>query len=72
MNIEARLAFLDWCRRERDGNQRILDLFTAGTMRTGKNDGSGWQDTTDESIANSQRIISDMNDLIAKIEAGDA
>ena len=65
----ARAAFLAWCRNERDINQRIVERLTSGAMRTGSNDGNGWQDTSAESLANSRRIIADMDALIPKIEA---
>lgn len=66
---ELERAFLDWCRRERDVNQSLVDQVSAGSIRTGKNDGSGWQDTTDDDLARAQKIIADLDELIARIEA---
>lgn len=66
---ELERAFLDWCRRERDVNQSLVDQVSAGSIRTSKNDGSGWQDTTDDDLARAQKIIADLDELIARIEA---
>jgi hypothetical protein len=69
MRTDLEQAVLEWCRRERDVNQRLIDQISAGSMRTGKNDGSGWQDTSDEDLARAQKSVADMDELIARIEA---
>lgn len=61
--------FLDWCHDQRGANRRIIELLSSGKMKTGSNDGSGWQDTTQDSLATSERIVAEMDDMIAKIEA---
>jgi len=65
-------AFLDWCRQERDENQKFVDLLSSGSMKTGRNDGTGWRDTTNDDMEKSKRIVSNLNGLIAKIEKDNA
>ena len=69
MDSTTRKAFADWCRSEREVNQRFVDRLSSGSMKTGKNDGTGWVDTTAEDLAVSKRIVAAMDDLIPKIEA---
>jgi hypothetical protein len=56
MRSDVKEAFLEWCRRHRDENQRIAELLSTGQMRTGSNDGTGWRDTTAEDIERSKEI----------------
>jgi hypothetical protein len=69
MRSDLERAFLEWCRRERDVNQRLVDQISTGSMRIGKNDGRGWQDTTDDDLARAQLIVADLDELIARLEA---
>ena len=69
---ESIKQFLDWCENERQSHSRLVDLLSNGTMRTGSNNGSGWQDTTDRNLADSKRIVAEMDAMIAKIKADHA
>ena len=42
--------FVAWCKQEQASLQQQLELMLAGKVLTGENRGSGWVDTTGESI----------------------
>ena len=50
MANEAPINLLDWCKRERENLQCQFDALKAGRFKTHSNDGSGWKDTTQDSI----------------------
>jgi hypothetical protein len=61
---EARLAFIGWCKRERQTLQRQYDLFSGGTCRMWCNR----EDITQATLAGITKDISELDRLIAKCE----
>jgi hypothetical protein len=69
MANEALINLLDWCKRERENLQWQLDALKAGRFKTHSNDGSGWKDTTQDSIERVEENIRELSKLIYKYEA---
>jgi len=46
----ARGRFVAWCKQEQASIQQQLELMQSGKVLTGENRGSGWIDTTGESL----------------------
>ena len=69
MANEALINLLDWCKRERENLQCQLDALKAGRFKTHSNDGSGWKDTTQDSIERVEENIWELSKLILKYEA---
>jgi hypothetical protein len=55
MANQVLINLLDWCKRERENLQCQLDALKAGRFKTHSNDGSGWKDTTQDSIERVER-----------------
>jgi hypothetical protein len=70
MANEALINLLDWCKRERENLQCQLDALKAGRFKTHSNDGSGWKDTTQDSIERVEENIWELSKLILRCEAG--
>jgi hypothetical protein len=70
MANEALINLLDWCKRERENLQCQLDALKAGRFKTHSNDGSGWNDTTQDSIERVEENIWELSKLILRSEAG--
>ena len=66
MANKALINLLDWCKRERENLQCQLDALKAGRFKTHSNDGSGWKDTTQDSI---ERVEANIWEL-ERISAG--
>jgi hypothetical protein len=43
--------FIAWCKQEQASIRRQLELMESGKVQTGENLGSGWVDTTAQSVA---------------------
>ncbi len=69
MANEALINLLDWCKRERENLQCQFDALKAGRFKTHSNDGSGWKDTTQDSIERVEENIRELSKLIYKYEA---
>jgi hypothetical protein len=70
MANQALINLLDWCKRERENLQCQLDALKAGRFKTHSNDGSGWKDTTQDSIERVEENIWELSKLILRCEAG--
>ena len=64
MANKALINLLDWCKRERENLQCQLDALKAGRFKTHSNDGSGWKDTTQDSIERVEENIWELSKLI--------
>jgi hypothetical protein len=60
--------FIAWCKQEQASIEQELELMESGKVRIGKDIGSGWIDTTAESIERARARIADLNELLT--EAG--
>jgi hypothetical protein len=69
MANEALINPLEWCKRERENLQCQFDALKAGRFKTHSNDGSGWKDTTQDSIERVEENIRELSKLIYKYEA---
>jgi hypothetical protein len=70
MANQALVNLLDWCKRERENLQCQLDALKAGRFKTHSNDGSGWKDTTQDSIERVEKNMWELSKLILRCEAG--
>ena len=62
--------FIAWCKQEQASIEQQLNLMESGKVRTGEDIGSGWVDTTEESIERAKARLAELNDLLT--EAGKA
>ena len=58
--------FVAWCRQERASLQQQLELMLAGKVLTGENRGSGWIDTTGESIERAKSRLAELKSLLTE------
>lgn len=61
----SRQDFIDWCQRQREMSQRAYDLYKAGKMTFH----SGRVDVTASQMESLERVIAEMDRLIALAEA---
>ena len=66
--MAATERFIAWCKQEHASIEQQLELLRAGKVRTGEDIGSGWVDTTEESIERAKERLIELNDLLS--EAG--
>jgi hypothetical protein len=62
--------FIAWCKQEQASIEQELELMESGKVRIGKDIGSGWIDTTDDSIERAKTRLAELNELLT--EAGAA
>ena len=62
--------FIAWCKQERASIQQQLELMETGKVLTGENRGSGWVDTTAESIERGRARLAELESLLT--ESGSA
>jgi hypothetical protein len=62
--------FIAWCKQEQASIQQQLDLMKTGKVLTGENRGSGWVDTTAESIERGKARLVELESLLT--ESGSA
>jgi hypothetical protein len=62
--------FIAWCKQEQASLEQELELLESGKVRTGEDIGSGWIDTTDDSIERAKARLAELNELLT--EAGTA
>ena len=58
--------FIAWCRQEQASLEQQLELMQAGKVRTGEDIGTGWIDTTAESIERTKARLAELNDLLTE------
>ena len=62
--------FIAWCKQEEASIEQQLELMIAGKVRTGEDTGSGWIDTTPESMERAIARLAELKSLLT--EAGSA
>jgi hypothetical protein len=62
--------FVAWCKQEQASIQQQLELMQTGKVLTGENRGSGWVDTTSESIERAKFRLAELESILT--EAGPA
>ena len=58
--------FVAWCKQEQASLQQQLELMLAGKVLTGENRGSGWVDTTGDSIERAKVRLADLESLLTE------
>jgi quercetin dioxygenase-like cupin family protein len=58
--------FIAWCKQEQASIQQQLDLMEAAKVLTGENLGSGWVETTAESIARARTRLAELESLLTE------
>ena len=58
--------FIAWCKQEQASIQQQLDLMETAKVLTGENRGSGWVDTTAESIERARARLVDLESLLTE------
>lgn len=58
--------FIAWCKQEQASIEQQLELLQGGKVRTGEDIGSGWIDTTEESIERAKARLAELNDLLTE------
>jgi len=58
--------FIAWCKQEQASIQQQLELMEAGKVLTGENRGSGWVDTTAESIERAMARLTELESLLTE------
>jgi hypothetical protein len=58
--------FVAWCKQEQASLQQQLELMLAGKVLTGENRGSGWVDTTGESIERAKSRLAEVESLLTE------
>ena len=58
--------FLAWCKQEHASIEQQLALLKAGKVHTGEDTGSGWIDTTGESIKRAKARLAELEDLLTE------
>jgi hypothetical protein len=58
--------FVAWCKQEQASIQQQLELMQASKVLTGENRGSGWVDTTGESIERATARLAELESLLTE------
>ena len=58
--------FIAWCKQEQASIQQQLDLMETGKVLIGENRGSGWVDTTAESIERGKARLLELESLLTE------
>lgn len=58
--------FVAWCKQEQASLQQQLELMLACKVLTGENRGSGWADTTGESIERAKSRLAELESLLTE------
>jgi hypothetical protein len=58
--------FIAWCKQEQASIQQPLDLMETAKVLTGENRGSGWVDTTAESIERARARLVELESLLTE------
>ena len=62
----APARFIAWCKQEQASIQQQLDLMETAKVLTGENRGSGWVDTTAESIERAKARLVELESLLTE------
>ena len=54
--------FIAWCKQEQASLEQQLEMMESGKVRTGEDIGSGWIDTTEQSIGRAKARLAELND----------
>jgi hypothetical protein len=66
--VAAPDRFIAWCKQEEASIEQELELMVSGKVRTGRDIGAGWVDTTEEAIERAKARLAQLNVLLT--EAG--
>ena len=58
--------FIAWCKQEQASLEQQLEMMEAGKVRTGEDIGSGWIDTTEQSIERAKARLAELNELLTE------
>ena len=58
--------FVAWCKQEQASLLQQLELMETGKVLTGENRGSGWVDTTGESIERANARLAELESLLTE------
>lgn len=61
--------FIAWCKQEEASIQQQLELMEKGKVRTGEDTGSGWIDTTAESMERARARLAELKSLLTETGA---
>jgi hypothetical protein len=67
--VTAPGRFIAWCKQEQASIERELELMLAGKVRIGEDIGSGWVDTTEDSIERAKERLAELRDLLTQAGA---
>ena len=56
--------FIAWCKQEQGSIRQQLELMQAGKVQTGENQGSGWVDTTAESVVRAKARLAELAEFV--------
>ena len=62
----ARGRFVAWCKQEQASIEQQLELMQSGKVLTGENRGSGWIDTTGESVKRAKARLAELESLLTE------
>ena len=70
MKNDALINLVDWCRREQESLRQRLELMKAGKFRIGEKEvgQDQWIDTTPQSIEQLERMIAELDNVLASYE----
>ena len=58
--------FIAWCKQEQASLEQQLEMMESGKVRTGEDIGSGWIDTTEQSIERIRARLAELNELLTE------
>jgi hypothetical protein len=58
--------FIAWCKQEQASLEQQLEMMESGKVRTGEDIGSGWIDTTEQSIERVRARLVELNELLTE------
>jgi len=64
--------FIAWCKQEQSSIEQQLELMKSGKVRTGEDKGTGWTDTTAQSIDRAEARLAELREFITEAGAAEA
>jgi hypothetical protein len=58
--------FIAWCKQEQASLEQQLEMMESRKVRTGEDIGSGWIDTTEQSIERVRARLVELNELLTE------
>ena len=58
--------FIAWCKQEQASLEQQLEMMESGKVRTGEDIGSGWIDTTEQSIERAKARLAELKELLTE------